>query len=116
MTSPIAPVVDLLDGLFQRLVVAAHQAAGDLEVLLLGLLAGLEHAADAGGVDGERLLHEHVAALRHGVFHVDRPEGRGRGQQHDAAGADAVDGLLVGVEAEELAVGRHVDLWANAAR
>ena len=85
MTSPISALVDLLDGLFQRLVVAAHQAAGDLEVLLRGLLAGLEHAADARGVDGERFLHEDVAALGHGVFQVDRPEARRRGQEHHVA-------------------------------
>ena len=90
--------MDLLDGLFQRLVVAAHQAAGDLEVLLRGLLAGLQHAANARRVDGERFLHEHVAALRHGVFQVDRPEAGRRGQQHDAAGAQRVDGLLVAVQ------------------
>ena len=72
------------DGLFQRLVVAAHQAAGDLEVLLLGL-SPAQDAANARGIDGERFLHEDVAALGHGVLEVDRPEGRRRGQQHDAA-------------------------------
>ena len=63
MISPISPVVDLSDRLFQRLVVAAHQAAGDLEVLPLGLFARPEHAANARRIDGERLLHEDVAAL-----------------------------------------------------
>ncbi len=103
-------VVNLLDGLLEGLVVAAHQTAGDLEVLLLGGLAGLQDAAHAGGVDAERLLHEDMAALRHGVFDVDWPEGRRRGQQDDASRGDAVDRLAVGVGTEELPVAGNVDL------
>ena len=115
MTSPIAPSWIWLDGLLQRLVVAAHQAAGDLQVLRLGVLAGLEDPPHARGVDAERFLHEHMAALGHGVLDVDRPEGGRRGQQHDAARGDAVDGLPVGVHAQELAVGGHLELRTNAA-
>ena len=94
-------------------VVAAAEPAGDFEALLRGFLAGLEHAADARSVDGERLLHEHVAAFGHGIFHVDRPKGGRRGQEHDAAGADRIDRLLVAIEAGELAVRRDIDLFGQ---
>ena len=83
---------------------------GHLEVLLLRRLGRLQHAARAGRIDGERLLHEHVDALWHGVLEVQRAEGGVRGQEHHVAGPEAVDRLLVGVEAEEAALGRHVDL------
>ena len=106
-------VVDLANGLGQRRGVTAHQPAGDLEVLLVRLLAGLEDAAHARAVDGHRLLHEHVAALAHRVLHVERPEARRRGQDHHADPLQGVDRLLVGVKADELAVLGHVDLLAE---
>ncbi|MCH7558133.1 MAG: hypothetical protein IIB56_11845 [Planctomycetes bacterium] len=40
-------LVQMSDGLFQRLVVPRHQAAGDFEIFLFGLLSGLEHPANA---------------------------------------------------------------------
>ena len=81
--------------------VPPHEADGHLEVLLLRRLGRLQQAAHAGRVDGERLLHEDVDALLHGVLEVQRAEGGVRGQQHHVAGPEAVDRLLVGVEAEE---------------
>ena len=51
--------------------------------------------------------------LLHGVFEVDRPEGRRRGQQDDAARVERVDGLPVAVHADELPLRRHVDLLPN---
>ena len=75
----------------------------------------LQNAADARGVHGERFLHEDVAALGHGVFEVDGPESRRRGQQHDAARPHRVDGLLVGVQANELPLLGHVDLLGELA-
>ena len=101
-------LVDLVDGPGQRQAVAAHQPAGDLEVLLRGFLARPEHAADARGIDGERFFHEDVAALGHGILHVDGPEARRRGQQHQPARRHGVDGLLVGVQADELPLLGHV--------
>ncbi len=75
-----------------------------------GFPARLEHAADARRVDGERLLHEHVAALLDGVLEMDRPEGGRRGEEDNAAGGQCIDRLPVGVQTEELAFRRHVDL------
>ena len=67
-------VVDAANRLLQRRIVATHQAAGDFEVLLGRCLARLEHAANARPIHGERLLHEHVATLGHGVFDMHRAE------------------------------------------
>ena len=92
---------------------AATEPAGDFEVLLRRLFAGIEHAADARGVDGERLFHEHVAALRHGIFQVDRPKRGRRSQEHDSARTDCIDRLLVGIEADELTVRRDIDLLGH---
>ena len=88
----------------------AHQAAGDLEILLARLLAGLEHSANARRIDGERLLHEDVAALGDGVLQVNRPEGGRRRQDHDPAGRHQVDGLPIGVESDELPLRGNVHL------
>ena len=44
-------LVDLLDGLFEGLVVAAHQSAGDLEIMRLG---GLGPPARSGVCRGRR--------------------------------------------------------------
>ncbi len=82
----------------------------DLQVLLLGDLGGLQPAAHGWAVGGERLLHEDVDALVDGVFELHRAEGGVCGQQHHVARPQAVDRLLVGVEAHELPLGRHVDL------
>ena len=101
-------VVDALHRLALAVVVAPAEAGDDRQVLLLRLAARLQDRADAGGVDGDRLLAEDVLAGLDGRLEVQRPEVRRRGQEHhvDAAG----DHLLVGVEADEAAVGRDVDL------
>ena len=65
-------VADPLDQLLAVARVAAHQPGGDLEVLLLGRLARLDHAPHGRRVGGERLLHEDVDALFHGIFQVPR--------------------------------------------
>ena len=101
-------VVQPLDRFDVARVVAPLQADGDHEVLLLGLLVGGQNAADARRVDGDRLLHEDVLAGLDRRLEVHRPEAgrRGEDDQVDAA----VDRLLVGVEADELPLLRHVDL------
>ena len=52
----------------------------------------------------------------HGIFDVDRPEGRRRGQQHHAARCQRVDGLLVAVQADELPLLGHVHLLGELLR
>jgi len=91
---------------------AAHDAAANLEVLLLGPLARPDHPLQAARIGGERLLHEHVDASLDGVVEVDLAECRVRREQRHVAGAgaEAIDGLPVGVEAQELPLGRDIDL------
>ena len=101
-------VLQPLDRFEVARVVAALQADADHEVLLLGLFVGGQDAADAGRVDGDRLLHEDVLAGFDGGFEVDRAEAGRRGEDHQVGAA--VDRLLVGVEADELPLGGHVDL------
>jgi len=103
-------VVDALDHLLAGLGVPPHKPRTDLESLLLGFLGGFQQPAHAGRVGGERLLHEHVDALLHRVFEMRRAEGGKGREQHHVARTQAVDGLLVGVEAQEAAFGRHRDL------
>jgi len=126
---PLLPVGlqqhDVADGapleLLQQLgagdAVAAHQANADLQPRLDRLLAELEHAAAARAVHRDRLLHEDVDALLNGVGEVDPAKGRRRGQDDHVPLAQAVDGGLVGVEAEELArlgyVHQRVELVAE---
>ncbi|OQB93067.1 MAG: hypothetical protein BWX84_00690 [Verrucomicrobia bacterium ADurb.Bin118] len=77
--------VDLFHGGFQGREVTAHQAARHFEIFLAGQFARAQDAPDAGGIHGERFFHEHMHALRHGVFKMQRPERRRGGQQHHAA-------------------------------
>ncbi len=107
MTSPIAPSWIALHALDVAGLVAALGAGDDAEVLLLGLLGGGEHLADAGAVDGDGLLGEDVLAGLDDGFEVLRAEARRGGQDHQVA---AVDDLLVGVEADEAAVVGDVEL------
>ena len=107
------PVVDPLDDLFPPPRMPPHEAGRHLEVLPLRLRDRLEHAAHSRRVDRERLLHEHVHPFLHGVFEVQRAEGGGGGEHGDVAGPQAVDGLLVGVEAQEHPLRRNVDLVAE---
>ncbi len=71
---------------FHRLEVAglvpALGAGDDAQVLLLGFFVGGQHLADAGAVDGDRLLGEDVFAGVDGGLDVDRPEA-GRRRQDD---------------------------------
>ena len=62
--------------------------------------------AQAGAVDGHRLLDEGVDPLLDGVGQVERPEVRRRGQEDEV---DLVDDVLVGVEAGVLAILGDVD-------
>ena len=75
-------VVDALHRFEVAGLVAALGAGHDRQVLLLGLLGGGQHLADAGAVDADRLLGEDVLAGGDGGFEVDRPEA-GRRRQDD---------------------------------
>src|ERR1051325_6893902 len=55
-------VLDAFHRLEVTALVPALEANADLEVLLLRVSGGGEHAAHAGRVDGHRLLHEDVLA------------------------------------------------------
>ena len=63
-------VADALDEFLAVPRMAALQAGGDLEVLLLRRFARLDHAPHAGRIGGERFLHEHIHAFLHGVFEL----------------------------------------------
>ena len=110
--SPISPSLIRLKSSCARVAVAAHQADADLEALLLRLLAQGHHPAGRRPIDGDRLLHEGIDSLLDGVGEVHPAEGRRGGQDHHVARLEAVHGLLVAVEADELAILGHVDLVA----
>jgi hypothetical protein len=88
--------------------VVALKAHADLEVISLGLLGRREHLADAGGVDGDGLLHEHVLAGLDGGLEVDRAEA-GRGGEDDDVRA-RLEHALEAVEPGEDAILGDVDL------
>ena len=87
----------------------ALQADADLEVFLLGLPRGCQHLANALAIDSHRLLHEDVLALLDCLGKVNRPKARRRRQDDHVGHAD---GLLVGVETDELVLLLHVRLQA----
>ena len=99
-------VVDAVDHFLPRLRVSPHEADTDLEVLLLGQFGGLHPAPHGRSVGRKRLLREDVDTLLHGVFEIHRAKGGVGRQQHDIAGPQAVDRLLVGVEPDELSFRR----------
>ncbi len=87
--------------------VAALGAGDDRQPFLVGLFMGGQHLADAGAVDGDRLLGEEVLAGLDRRLDVLRTEA-GRGRQHHQVAA--VDDLLIGVEADETAIVGDVEL------
>ena len=100
------------DALDQRLAcgrVSAHDARRDFQVLLLCRFAGLEDPLAATRIRREGFLHEHMDAFFHRVLDVHRTERRVRGAQRHVARTQAVDGMTVGIEAQEATFGRHVD-------
>ena len=103
------PVVKLVAGV----AMPAHQTDADLEVLLLGFLAQLEHLSRARPVHRDRLLHEDVDPLVDGVGEMDPAERRRRRQDHHVARPQAIHRFLIAVEADELAFLRHVDLLGD---
>ena len=88
----------------------AHETDADLQVLLDRFVGQLEHPARARAVHGGRFLHEDVDAALDGIREMDPAKGGRRGKDGDVARPQAVDRLLVGIEADEHAVGGHLDL------
>ena len=110
---PICPqgddIADLavLDALRERLAgpaVADHQSHADLQVLLDRLVGQRQHLAGGRAIDGGRLLHEDVDALFDGVAKMRPAKRRRRAQDRHVARLKAIDGVAIGVEAEELPV------------
>ena len=99
--------MDPLQALEVAGLVAALGAGDDRQVLLLGLLVGGQHLADAGAVDGDRLLGEECLPALIGGLDVLGPEARAGSPAYQVA---AVDDLLIGVEADEAAVVGDVEL------
>ena len=90
--------------------VAAHQPDADLQILLLGQLGQREQPARARAIDGRRLFHEDVESLFDGIREVDSTKCTRRRENHHVARVEAVHGLLISVEANELALLGHIDL------
>ena len=103
-------VLDALKKFLQRPAVTRHQADGHLEVFLLRFLSELEHPARGRAIHGDGLFHKHVQALPDGVSEVDPTKRRRRRENDNVARLQAVHRLLVGVETDELAILRDIDL------
>ena len=110
--SPISPPWMRFIDLEVAELVATLRAGDDRQALFLGLLGGLQHLADAGGVGADRLLGEDVFAGGDGGLEVVRPEARRRGQD-DVVDFGEVEQLLVGVQPREAVFLRHVRLVAE---
>jgi hypothetical protein len=99
--------VNLAHGLHVRPVFVALRAAHHGEFLRGGFASGGQEASRAGGIGGDRLLGEDMFAGFHGGLEVNRTIAGRRGQHDDIE--VALGQFLVGVEADEVAVGRHLD-------
>ena len=106
-------VANLLDQGLAGRGMPGHETGADLEVLLLGSFARPQDAFDAARVGREILFHEHVDALLDGILQVRRAESGVGGQHRHVARAQAINGVPIGVEAQELPLGRHVDKVAQ---
>ena len=73
----------------------------------------LEHSARGRPVRGQRLFHENVQPLLDRVGEMHPAKRQRRGEDRDVARLQAIHRLLVGVEADELALLGHVDLFAE---
>ena len=61
-----------------------------------------------GAVGDERLFHEDIQAFLDRVAEMHPAESQRRGEDGDVARLQAIHGVLVAVEADELAVVRHI--------
>ena len=84
----------------------------DRELLLVGQIGGRQQRPHTHGVDGPGFLHEDVLARFHGGPQRHRTKAGRRQEQH---GIHFLHGhhLLVGIEADEAGLGRHLDLLGH---
>ncbi len=109
------PVADAAEQFLPRPAVPHHQPDSDLQVLAPRLFTERDHAPRGRAVHRDRLLHEHVQAFIDGVAEVHPAKCRRRSQDHYVARLESIHGLAVAVEANELALLRHVHLRSEAA-
>jgi hypothetical protein len=100
-------VLDAVEKLAADAAVAAHETDADLEILLFRLFIERKQATRGGAVGADRLFHENMHAFLDGVFEMHPAEGHRRGEDGHVAFAQHVDGVFVGVEADELRVLGH---------
>src|SRR5690606_31614166 len=79
----------------------------DFQVLAAGDRGGIQNPADSGSVDRDRLFHENMLSGPNGFLEMNRPK-PGWSCENDDIGLG--DRFLVGVEPDELALGRNIDL------
>ncbi len=104
-------VVNALKRLPFTFVITVAETGDDAEPLPLGLGAGRHHAAHPGSVDGDRLFSEYMLACPHRGLDVHGPKMRRRTQQYGVH--PTINHLLIGVEADELLVAWHRDLFGE---
>ena len=100
------PVVDAPYRLPKAVVVADAEAGHDRQPFFLGQLATRQHRLDARGIDGHRLLREHVLACVDSLPEVLRAEVRRRAEQDHVDAA--IQEFTVGVESDETMVGPDI--------
>ena len=103
-------VVDALGHLLEPAGVMGIQSHAHLELLLFRLLGELQHAAGGRAVGRQRLLHEDVQPLLDRVAKMHPAKCQRSGKDRHVARLETIHRLLVGVEADELAIVGHVDL------
>ncbi len=101
-------VMDAADGFAHRRVVAPAKACPHRQPGFARRDGQGGDTPDSGSIDGHRLFAEDVLAGADGRLQVHGAEMRRRAQEHDIDAA--ADHLSIGVEADELPGGRHVDL------
>ena len=103
-------VLDAFSQLFESPAVTGHQPYANLEVLGLGLFGKLKHPPAGWAVNCDRLFHKDVKAFLYRVGEMYPAKSRRRCEDCDIARAQAIHRVLVSIEANELAVLRHIHL------
>ena len=88
-----------------------EKADADFEPFLVGQLVGLQQRAETARVDTARFFHEHVLAGLDRRPIVQRAEAGRRSLDHQVHVAGEC--LLVGIQPDEQAIVRHIDLVAE---